>query len=326
MGGAARAAEPRDESQRWVPAFGVYFDFLGQKAEGSVTTSPVLGPPLDPFDTEQDAVAPGTGCLRGRGTFFPSRDGVLCATARPGFTQVLPNDTGNDTSISPMVGGSLELMTPSLLGEALLRPRLFAHVDGAYAFSYERNLAGTESPGEFELPRDISEFANNLEELEIRGQGSRTRMQLKPFVLSAGGGIAFSLDVMDRRIRIKPSIEYLRQEVEFIGVVHRAVKLEVPSGVADLSRFRLISLTSFEEKWYDGVGPGLELEADAARLGPFVSSVYLMGRGYYLFGDFDIVMTESNQFGESATWTASPERWVWRTGVGFRIRWVPGTD
>jgi hypothetical protein len=334
FGHAAFAAEGPDEADHWAPSFALFFDVLGQKAHGGVTTGPVLGPPLSPNDPEEDAFADGTGCLRrtgpAGGPFTFRRDGTLCASGRANNTKILPDDEGHDTSIVPLVGASLELMTPSLLGEAFLRPRLFAHVDVSAAFAYERNLAGVESPKDFAIPEGLNFTSTNpsqenIEELAIVGQGSRTHMQVDRWVYSGGAGIAFSADLFDRRIRIKPSIEYLREDIEYNGVVHRAVKRRTPTGV-DLSSFYLLSMTQFRDESYDGIGPGLELEVDAARLGPFVSSVFFMGRGYYLFGEFDIKMTQTNQFNETATWTVDLDRWAWRSGVGFRVRWSPETD
>ena len=316
----ATASEPRDESQRWVPSFALFFDALGQKLEGAVTTGPVLGPPL----TEG-------GCLDTRFEPTEVRTGALCDTARANPTKILPDNEGSDTSVAPLVGASLELMTPSPF-DGWLRPRLFLHGDGAAAFSFERNVAGVEGPDEFALPPGIfinqpSDERQNIEELSIAGQGSRSRIQVRRFVWSAGGGIALSFDLFGRRIRVKPSVEYLRQEMDLIGVVHRAVKLQHPLvSATDLSGFRLLSLTHEEKQSYDGIGPGLELEVDAARLGPFVSSVFLMGRGYHLFGDLETTFSQTNEFGETATWTFQPERWVWRGGVGFRLRWLPEAD
>ena len=307
LASGARAAETIDEEDRWVPSFGVNFDILGQKADGSVTTGPVLGPPL-----------PG-GCVND-----PDPSTPLFCSERPNPDKILGDDEGSDTSVVPMVGGSLELMTPTLF-DAPLRPRLFARGEFAYGFAFERNLAGQESPGEFSAPIQVRQTANDTEELSVKGQGSRTRMQVKPVVLSAGAGIAFSFDLFDRRIRLKPSVEYLHYELDLIGVVHRAVKLKHPAAVNAIlpEDFRLISLTQFEQRSYDGIGPGLELEVDATRLGPFVSSIYIMGRGYHLFGDLDTTMSAMNEFGETASWTIEPDSWVWRSGVGFRLRWSP---
>ena len=325
-------AQGRDESSRWEPSFALDFDFLGQKGRGSVETGPVLGPPLSPFDRDEDLLAPGSGCVNetqppvtappGTPPIY-TRDGSLCATSNPTPAIIQPFSSSSDTSIVPVVGASFGLMSPSLLGDRLLRPRLFVHGDVSSGFSYERNLAGTGSPGRFAVPSDSNPAENNLEELSVKGQGSRTRMQVDRWLFSGGVGVAFSGEIFQRRFRIKPSVEYLREKVEYIGVVHRAVKRIRPSGINDLNRFRLIALSDSTERSYDGVGPGLELEVDAARLGPFVSSVFLFGRGYYLFGDFDIQMSATNEFGESATWTAELDRWAWRSGVGFRIRWSP---
>jgi hypothetical protein len=328
----ATASEPRDESEYWTPSFSLFFDALGQKLQGAVTTGQVLGPPLTEGGCLTNGFVPG----------FPPgvRTGALCPTARGSdnnaparATQILgPDVEGGDTSVAPLVGLSLELMTPSLLDE-WLRPRFFLHGDGAAAFSFERNVAGVESPDEFALPSGIffnnipADFNQDIQELSIVGQGSRSRIQVRRAVWSAGTGIALSFDWLGRRIRIKPSFEYLHQEMDLIGVVHRAVKLTAPNVSAlDLSGFRLISLTQQEQRSYDGIGPGLELEADAARLGPFMSSVYAMGRGYKLLGDLKTELSATNEFGETASWTFEPDSWVWRAGVGIRFRWLPEVD
>jgi hypothetical protein len=331
---AAAAGVPpeteRDETERWVPSLSVSFDALGQKGEGSITSGPVLGPPLDPFDTEQDAVLPGNGCLvTSTSPFGPpviTRSNALCESFRPNPGTVMGNSQSSDTSIAALVGGSLELMTPALF-DALLRPRLFAHGDFAGAWSFERNLAGEGSPGKFGFPdgleRQIPVEQDDVEELAITGQGSRARMQVRTYIFSGGAGIAFTLDVFGRRVRLKPSFEYAHYEMDLLGVVQRAIKVKDPSGSGDLSGFRKIILSHKDKESYDGIGPGLELEIDAGRLGPVVPSVFIMGRGYHLFGDLETSFTETNRFGESVTWTIEPGRWAWRSGVGFRLRWLP---
>lgn len=315
-GGIANAAEPLDESERWVPSFGLYFDISRQKVEGSLTSGNVLGPPLT------------TG-----GCFNPvtnTSSGNQCETARRNPQKIHNDSQGNDTAITPLVGGSLELMTPRLI-DGFLRPRLFARGDVAAAFGFERNVTGSENPDVFSLPPNDgpgpgsspgAEQTFPLEELSIRGQGTRARYQIRRIVLSGGAGFAFSLDVFERRLRIKPSLEYLRQEIDLIGVVHRAVQLVDPSGV-NLASFRQLQLTKTKKQVQEGWGAGLELEADTARLGPFQTSVYAMGRVVRLIGDLDETLSATNEFGETASWTFKPERLVYRAGVGFRLRWLP---
>jgi hypothetical protein len=340
LAAAASAAERGGGADRWVPSFATYFEFIGQKATGSVVTSNVLGPPLDPNDDELDLLFDGNGCLT-RNTFTdePSgRTGKLCnfgqtgrdASVRPTPEKIDPDDNGGDTSVAPLVGGSLGLMTPSPF-DGFLYPRLFVHGDYAASFSFERNLAGKGKPDTFLPPETYSPRANDIEELSIRGQGSRTRWQLDRDVWSAGGGIAFTSTWFQRTVRIKPSFEWIHFSQDFIGVVHRAVKQQIPSvprgsNFSDVSRFRFIELTQIETKTFDAIGPGLELEVDTARLGPIQTSVFAMGRGYRILDDTDQVLATSNQYGESATWTFEPEQWMWRAGVGIRFHWLPERD
>jgi hypothetical protein len=331
---SARAAQAGGDLDRWVPSFAVYFDVVRQKATGAVSSGPVLGPPLDPYDTAQDALAPGNGCVFARtinhpgfpdnGTVVYTRSGALCPTARPSFIGIDASDTSSETSVAPLVGGSLELMTPRLLRD-FLDPRLFVHGDTAVAFSFERNLAGKGRPGEFSVPVH-AQGVTDLEELSIPGQGSRARWQLGKIVYSAGGGLAFTFTLFQRTFRLKPSFEWVQVDQDFIGVTRRAVKLQFPSGTSDISQFREISLSSVHTRTFDGIGPGLELEVDTARLGPIQTSLYAMGRGYYLLGNLDTTLTATNQYGETATWTFQPEQWMIRAGVGIRFRWLPEAD
>jgi hypothetical protein len=300
--GEAAASEAVEEIERWVPSFSLYFDALGQKASGSATSGNVLGPPLP------------SGCGGTGG-------GSLC----PGSNLKLrPDSASSDTDVAPLVGASLELMTPRLF-DAALRPRLFAHGDAAASFGFERNLAGEASPGTFLVPPP-READNDVEEVTVKGQGSRARAQVRRLVLSAGGGVAFSLDLFERRVRIKPSFEYLREEIDLIGGLRRVVKLSAPvdpRGPSPLEGFRLVVLKASAKKRLDAIGPGLEIEADTLRMGPFLLSIYAAGRGYHFFGNLDDTLTATNEFGETATWTFEKERWAWRAGVGLRFRLIP---
>jgi hypothetical protein len=329
VAGTARAAEPSRDLDRWVPSFAFFFDVTRHKADGSVQSGSVLGPPLDPFDAAQDAVAPGTGCLITAPV--PARSGFLCPTVNPSGPIIDLADASSDTSIAPLVGGSLELMTPRLL-HGFLDPRLFARGEAALAFGFERNLAGFGDVKEFSVPL-FPGTATDLQEFSIPGQGSRSRLQIGDYVFSAGGGIALTVGLFERTFRIKPSVEWIQLEYDFIGVTHRAIKLNVPScgGLCSassnlLDAFREISLSRVKTRTFDGLGAGLELEVDTARLGPVQTSLYVMGRAYRLVGDVDNTLTATNEFGETATWTAELERWMYRAGVGFRFRWSPETD
>jgi hypothetical protein len=293
------AAEEQDELLRWVPSFALFFDMLGQKAEGAITTGNVMEEPVDP-----------SACGITNSDLFGCPDAQLAITSPT---------ASDDTSIVPLVGGSLELMTPRLL-DAFLSPRLFAHADVAAAFGFERNLAGERKPGPFFTdPLKPSEF--DVFERSVGGQGSRAKFQVRRLVVGAGAGVAFTTTLYNRTIRFKPSFEYLRQEVDLIASVRRAVKLESPT--VDLSGFRLIALEASDKQTLHALGAGVEVEADTARLGPFVLSLYIDGRGYRFTGNLRHTLTDTNEFGETATWRFAIEPWAWRAGVGARFRWLP---
>jgi len=295
----AAADEITDESTRWVPSLALGFDTLTQKASGRITTGDVMGPPLP------------QGC-NGQG-------GNLCQFSPRALR---PDSSGSDTDVAPLVTASIELMTPRLF-ERALKPRLFAHADVSSTFGFDRNLAGEAAPSRFAAPR-FFQNRQDIDEAEVIGQGTRAEAKLGRWLVSGGGGVAFSFDLFGRRLRLKPSFEYLRQRIELTGRLHRAVKLrQQVQNVRNLDDFRLLVLRTSTSQIQHGIGPGLELEVDTLRAGPFLLSAYAAGRGYYLLGDLDETLTATNEFGESATFHFDRERWMWRGGVGIRFRLLP---
>jgi hypothetical protein len=300
----ARAdGEGEDERLRWVPSFAVSFDMLGQKAEGAIDPGDVIEPgtPSEPCD-------------------ISNQDLFGCPNSLP---QIAPSTASDDTNVVPLVVGSLELMTPRLV-DRFLSPRLFARGDASAAFGFERNLAGERKPGPFFAdPLKPNEF--DISEQSVGGQGSRAKLQTRPLVLGAGVGAAFTTTIFQRTIRVKPSFEYLLEEVDLIASVHRAVKLQDPTtDTTNLSGFRLISLSADKKETLHGLGAGVEVEADTGRLGPLVLSIFINGRGYRFTGNLEHTLTDTNERGETATWHFDLDPWAWRAGIGARFRWVPG--
>jgi hypothetical protein len=293
-----------DEAQelelgRWAPSLAFDFDVLGERAEGAIQTNNV-----------NEVPAPFCG--------ITNQDQFGCPNSP---LEITPSSASDDTSVAPIVGLSLELMTPRLL-EDYFSPRLFAHVDAGISFGFERNAAGERAPGPFFAdPLSPSEF--DIAELSVAGQGSRAKFQVKPWVFGAGAGVAFTSTVFERTIRVKPSFEYFRHEIDLIASVRRAVKLVDPTVDLSLSGFRLIELTADSEETFDALGAGVEVEIDASRLGPFVMSVFAMGRGYKFTGNLRHTLTDVNERGEMAIWHYEFDPWMWRAGVGARFRWSP---
>lgn len=314
---AAAEPAPKDETERWVPSFSVFSGVLVQNADGELASSGIEGAceatpnPPDPAHCMQQ----------------------IRPTAPPPTFEELPlvTITGDDRMVTPFVGGSLELMTPGLTSLPG-RPRLFVHGDAAASFSATRDVAKEGVPDAFATPEGL-EF---LSESSILGQGSATSAEVMPLVISAGAGVAFTLEAWERRIRIKPSVEYVREEIEVKGVVHRAVWNFAPPATADNpfpkaenfpSGLRLIELRGSDKQTFHGIGPGLEIEMDTLRAGPFMLAVYVSGNAYAFLGDRDVELSDANPVGdekeETATWRFEKDEWAFRGFVGLRFRWVP---
>jgi hypothetical protein len=230
---------------------------------------------------------------------------------------VRPAASGSEPLVDPLVGGSLELMAPRLV-EGLGRPRLFAHVDLSAAVGFTYDVAKEGVPDAMVPPTAPTP------ESAVLGQGSKTEAEFDPLVASSGAGLAFTSELGGWRFRVKPSFEYIRQEIQLTGVVNRAVSLQ-PSLPATTS-FRFIRLEGRRTKAYHGIGPGLELELDAGRVSPFAMTVFVSGQAYKWLGDLDLGFTDTftDATGtESASWSFRSDGWLYRGALGVRFRWVP---
>jgi hypothetical protein len=273
---ADRDAASTDETERWVPAVGLFWGLFGQDARATVAS----------------------GSLTGSSPPEPVR----------------PSAVGQESLLTPFIGGSFELMTPSLF-DRYGRPRIFAHIDATAALGFTFDVAREGTAGALQPPEP------GLPEFAIGGQRSATSAEVDTLVVTAGFGLAFTLDAGGRRFRIKPSFEYLREKIIVSGVVNRAVFVDpIPTDV------RLIRLHDQTTKTYQSIGPGLELELDAARFAPFTMSTFISGQAYALLDSSGVVLTDTytDAYGtESAIWRFQPNDWVFRGAMGIRFRWLP---
>lgn len=231
-------------------------------------------------------------------------------------SDVRPDATGSTTFLNPWMSASLELMSPSP-GELPGHPQFFLHGDVGVNFGFRRDVAKEGSPGEFRFPDENPADITN--DQVVGGQGSVTRGDPQPLLVTAGAGVAFTLESMGRRIRIRPSVEYLREELDVVGRVNRAL---IPPG-GTLENVELIELTGSRSEVYHGLGPGLEIEADTARAGPVVLTLFVSGQAYRILGDRTTEFSTTDGSGHVATWTFKKDAWSWRGGVGLRFRWLP---
>src|SRR5262245_24966326 len=235
-------------------------------------------------------------------------DGSLQNSLRP---PEAPNTrfSGSGSFTEPAVGGSLELMSPALL-RMPGRPRLFAHGGFSAVFSSTVDLAKEGSPGPFEVPPPVGSPPAE----SVGGQGSLVSGEIDTLLVTAGAGIAFTFDVAERRFRLKPSFEYVREKVTAEGIVKH---VEGPDG----GPFTFITMSASGSDAFHGIGAGLELEMDTVRLGPFMISLFLDGKATHLLGNREIDLATTNG-ADTAAWEAEVHPWLYSGGLGLRFRFA----
>ena len=239
---ASQGESSGEESQRWVPAFAIQSHLISQRAKGSLESS------------QRPPDAPGS---------VTSDDGWL---------------------VDPSIGLSFELSTPQF-AEVFGRPRAFAHAGASYAIGSTLTLAQEGAPGEFvEPPIDPTrpDLVQRITAEAVAGQGTRNRAEIQPLVISAGAGVAFSFDLRGRRVRLKPSLEYIREDIEGSGEMRNAAGIRSSVGGVVVVPFEYTVLSSSQKKTLHGLGGGLEIEMDATRAGAFLISIFAGGQVYVL--------------------------------------------
>jgi hypothetical protein len=237
--------------------------------------------------------------------------------------------------MTPYAGLSLEIMTPSWL--KILRG--FAHLDVSYTFGPEYNIPSSGNPGPF-VNGNTNTEPGTLVQGTILGQGSRTTPLVQPLQVTAGAGVAFTMRAWDRILRIKPSVEYLREEIQLKGLVRRAVRVDpTPTvGTPNDSFFRTVNLAGESSHVYHGLGPGLEVEVETGRAGPFKVALYASAKAWkFLNNDpqnFEVRNEDPiycpppppgqvNCSSESAAFGFTKDDWAYGANLGIRFRWVP---
>jgi len=364
----------RDETERWVPGFAFTSGILGQNAEGSVGTDSTVtynyfarqdgvsffsNPPPAPCNTIVPSILSVTRALAegaaipfgsGSSTNFtrqpsPNPNSGPCNvfTGFKNHANVLPV-SGGDTFLTPTVGASLEGMTPGLQ-DVPGRPRLFVHGDTALAFSFDRNVAKQGTPTGAVIP-----VGPITPEVEVRGTGAKTSGEVQTPLYSAGAGPAFTFEFLERRMRLRPSFEWMREEIQVSGVLNKTFQVDtgqqqsIQVGAGGANRplsplvnavyLNQIEVRAQDTQAFNGIGGGLELEMDAARAGPVVLSLFLGGQAYKMLGNLDVNLTGQTVVPVQAPYTTQEQTveanfdfhihsWAYHGGAGLRFRWLP---
>lgn len=233
---------------------------------------------------------------------------------------------GDSIAVAGFVGLSAEVSTPALT-RVPGRPRLFAHADISLSLDSSEGLANQADPG-----RPIVPPTNNFPALGVPNLGSAVRSEIEPLVFSGGVGVAFSAQLGERSLRIKPSIEWLWQEDKLTSLF----SLAEGAGADPLfcSPCRTVFIESNLTEGYHSLGPGLELELEAARFQDFMFSIFLGTQAYRVLGDNKLRSQAVGAWmtnGAPSTGRADTllnteyerERWHYRFLLGLRLHWFP---
>ncbi len=291
-------AEATDELDRWVPSLSVSLELLMHDVSGGIEPTPLLGP-FDHSEENPDRVA--------------------------GLSVLRPDSSGSNLVMTPVSSLSAEFMTPGLRSIPFLpeievpgAPRLFVHGEVSPSYSLTYRIAKEGDPKPPTVPSNITANNRDLREGVVFGQGSLLETEAKRWMFAAGAGIAFTVDVFDRRFRVKPSFEWFTEELKVRGELRRAVSLiPKPKRPHD---FRFEHLTGSKTKRFHALGAGVEFELDTKRAGPFLVSVFGNARGYRFQGSGKIEIRDSNVHGEEVVYSIKRDRYAYRAATGIRVR------
>ena len=307
--GAESARERYDgELEKWQLSAGVEMGIYGTSAEGDATGTTLVGPRATNIDQ-----------LRGD----------------EGPEVIAPLRDENDI-YSAVLGGTFGVMTPAPFDIAS-QPRLFLDVSILPALTLESSVVRDGDPGEFRLPPDITQRAAFVAERLVLGRGTKITSQQQGVQFHAGLGVAFTFDLEESRIRIKPSLRYSRTENKVSATAKRAVRtLNVDPTVVDadgrsmkvrsLDHFRLLSLGDNFTEVYHAAGPALEIEfLTEEAFGPFHVSLFIKGGASYIFGDLKTEFVDSNPLypEETVRFKLKNDPWSYLATAGIRLSFSP---
>ena len=269
----------------------------------------------------------------------------LLVHERDGFSQSQERgeQEGDTRALFGLLGGSAEIATPRI-DFIPARPRLFAHADLFYSLDSDESITNESKPGDPITDLSI-QLENNAAVSGAIGTGTSLRSQSEPLILSGGLGLSFETELAGRRLRIKPSLEWMFQRDEFrLDFAH--VETVGFDPLRCTPRCRAVSTSNQETEGFHSLGPGLEVELDTGRMGDFTLSIFTQFRALRILGDrkFDIQATGSwftrtltnppvreivsidpapGRADSTATSTYRRDPWGFYAAAGIRILWNP---
>ncbi len=250
---------------------------------------------------------------------------------------------GDDTVVSPFVGGTFELMSPAL--PIPTRPRIFIGGEILPTFAPGRDVAIQGEPGCVRGPEPGVPCARDEDgsrrrpfgETATNGTGTQVEARIGTMIYGAHIGVAFPFAFADRQFRVKPSFGWINFKVSTHGLVVDAACS--PVGCTDFTPIvgspptigflRETRLSVRDSQHFNGVGPGLDLEMDTGQYGPVGVSLFIGGRAYLIFDDRKIFsqtgLTISDQLGNDEVrgrFEVEIDKWMYRAHVGMRFQFI----
>lgn len=223
---------------------------------------------------------------------------------------VRPSADGSDFVITPYVDFVFELMSPEL--EERLHTSVFVQASVGPSFGQDVVVANEGALSELVFP-DAPFFGQGA----IQGLGSAVTMESQSPVYGARIGVAVSFPVLQRTLRIKPSVGWSRQAYRASGEVLQVFR----PGFAGPNT--IVRLKAAETRSFDAVGPGLEIELDLEEKAGFAISGFAYSHVHYMLRARNGTFGAQDAAGRSATFGYhTDEPWHYRLGVGVRVKWL----
>lgn len=263
--------------------------------------------------------------------------------------------TGDDFAVSPLMGGSLEVMTPAL--PIPLQPRLFLSGELLTLFAASRNLAlegdadclrgpEPEAVCAKDEPIDDAGFplrSRDFGEDAANGLGTRLSARVDTLAYGLSLGAAFPFEYRERQFRLKPSLSWINYRVKTSGIVvdvdcepdFRCTDVRTATGI-DVGFNRETILKAKSGQRFNAIGPGLDIEMDAGRYGPFGVALLMSARAYAVLGDRTISFGTQKIFNDivsqtlgeddvsSAAFNFEVDPWIYRAHIGIRFLFLGG--
>ncbi|MCH7600999.1 MAG: hypothetical protein IH973_14700 [Myxococcales bacterium] len=258
---------------------------------------------------------------------------------------------GDDLAASPLMGGSLEVMTPTL--PLPMRPRLFFSGELLTLFAPRRDLALEGDPSclrgpepgivcaRDEFKSDVGGFPQRnrgFGDDAANGLGTRLSARVGTLAYGLNLGAAFPFKYRERQFRLKPSLGWINYEIEASGTVvdgdcdpDDICTDYRDSGVRILGFHRETILKAKSAQRFNAIGPGLDLEMDAGHYGPFGVALFMSARAYAVLGDRTISFRAQESFDDavgndisSATYNIEIDPWLYRASIGIRFLFLGG--